>query len=60
MKMTFVYATHGSGIDGGDAVFNGKVTDTSQDWSEWYNRNVHGNGIISPWPWVATGLFQIN
>ena len=60
MDGTFVYETHEYGLDGGTFVGNGAVTDTSTEWSEVYGRNVHIDGDVCPWPWIAEGVFQIN
>jgi hypothetical protein len=56
----FVFETHEYGLDGGYCVGNGKVTDTSADWSHVYGRIAHLDSYICPWPWVAEGIFQIN
>ncbi|MFW9964333.1 MAG: hypothetical protein ACFFCX_12255 [Candidatus Sifarchaeia archaeon] len=56
----FVYETHNYLYDGGQYVLNGKVTDTSPDWSHLNGRNVHIMGIITPWPWFTEGTCQIN
>ncbi len=60
LDMTFVYATHGSGMDGGEVVGNGIVTEASPEWSDWDGRNVHVMASVSPWPWIANGVFQMN
>ena len=59
-KGTYVYTTHEYGLDGGDVVGNGKVTDTSPELSELDGRPVHVMASICPWPWIAEGVFQIN
>ena len=56
----FVYETHDYLYDGGRYVANGKVTDTSPDWSHLQGRNVHIMGYIAPWFSMTEGIFQIN
>jgi hypothetical protein len=58
---TFVYKTTPHNMfDGGDYVFNGKVTDTSPDWSDLVGRKVHIEGHVTPWWWETEAVFQIN
>ena len=46
-------------LDGGDYVFNGKVTYASSDWSYVDGRNVHIMGHVTPY-WTTTAVIQIN
>lgn len=57
-----VYETHNSLLDGGKYVLNGKVTETSPDWSHLNGRNVHVMGIITPTPQtlITEATIQIN
>jgi len=43
-------------------VFNGQITETSDNWAHLNGRNVHCMGIVdySPWPFVTNAIFQIN
>jgi hypothetical protein len=46
----------------GDYVFNGQITETSDDLAQLNGRNVHIMGTIdmSFFPYTTTGIFQIN
>jgi hypothetical protein len=59
-KASFVYSTHGYPADGGYFVANGKVTAASAAWADWNRRPIHMSADVSPVPWVAEGVFQMN